>query len=342
MKRASKLQLAEYCGVAGVADDGVTTIAALRGNAFHACNAVRHRPDELRFRREREDALTALAAHDPDAADEITAAVERLAATWTPPEGARFEAEIGLSRDGTAVPYGHDLAITQGTADCVWEDDAEVVVLDFKSGARAAFNVPFPRDNLQLAAYGLGFADALGKTRMRLGIYLAAEDRWLWDLIDLDSAEGTRLWERVRAAALRDPDVAVVGPHCDDCYHRLRCHAWTLPALSTVERVTSLAPLGGNGDIVEPRKLMRLLQACKAMEEIADAGKAYLRAYVERHGPIVAGGMQWGPISVKGRESTSVKALKESGLYDRAVAVGAVKQGATTQQYRWTKARQGA
>lgn len=339
MIRCSSLNEAQHCGLAATIEDGATNAAALMGDAFHAAAAARFRPREERFQEARSIAIGQLGGEHEA---EVMEMVNRLAAEWSPPPHALFERVVGLTRGGTAVAPGNPSVITQGTADCMWDDEAagEVVVLDFKSGARAAWNVPIPRDNLQLAAYGLAFADELQRSKMRLGLYLAHEGRWLWDLVDLDSCEGTRLWERVRAAALRDPNEAVVGPHCSDCWVRLRCPAHLLPITSHAERSTALAPLAnGDGGLVEPRKLMRLLHACQAMEKIAEAGKDWLRAYVREHGPIVIDGMQWGPVAVKGKESTSIKALKESGIYERAVAVGAVKPGAPTTQHRWTKVK---
>lgn len=335
MIRVSRLNEAADCGLAASIEDKSTNAAALMGDAFHAAVAAHYNPGVETFAEARAVAIGQLGGEHED---HVLGMVTRLSETWTPPTSAMFEKGIGLSRRGIAVPYGSPEAITQGTVDCVWAEPDEVVVLDFKSGARAEWNVPIPRDNLQLAGYGLAFADQMGKSKMRLGLYLAAEGKWLWDLVDLDAPEGTALWERVRAAALRDPDEAVIGPHCSDCWVRLRCPAHLLPIISASDRATALEPLGAAGGLVEPRKLMRLLHACQAMEAIAEKGKEFLRAYVKERGPFVVDGKAWGPIDVKGREQTSVKALKEAGLYDRALAVGAVKTGPPTQQHRWKKA----
>lgn len=339
MIRCSRLNEAEHCGLSGAIDDGETKLAGLLGDAFHAAAACRFRPKEQRFQDARAVAIGQLGGEHEA---EVMEMVDRLAAAWTPPENAEFEAGIGLSRAGIAVAYDDPEAITRGTADCVWVDGDEVVVLDFKSGARAAWNVPIPRHNLQLAAYGFAFADRFEKSKVRVGIYLARDDKWLWDLLDLDSPEATALWARVRAAALRDPNEAVIGPHCDDCWVRLKCRAHIVTAISTVERTTALAPLGTGEEVVEPRRLMRMIQACKAMEDLAEAGKEWLKAYVKRNGPIVVDDRQWGPVEQKGREGTSVKKLKEAGLYDRAVAVGAVSQGPPVVQHRWTKRKDAA
>lgn len=334
MIRISRLNEAADCGLAASIEDKSTNAAAMMGDAFHAAVAAHYRGTDA-FNEARAIAIGQLGGeHEAEVLEKVAA----LAAIWTPPTRAIFEAGIGLSRRGLAVPYGSPDAMTQGTPDCVWSEPDEVVVLDFKSGARAEWTVPIPRENLQLAGYGIAYADEFGKSKMRLGIYLAAEVKWLWDLVDLDAPEGTSLWERVRAAALRDPEEAVKGPHCSDCWVRLRCRAHLLPILSAGDRATALEPLGEAVGLVEPRKLMRLLQACQAMESIAEKGKEWLKAYVKERGPIVVDGKAWGPTEVKGREGTSVKALKEAGLYDRAVAVGAVKQGPPTFQHRWKKA----
>ena len=233
--------------------------------------------------------------------------------------------------------------ISQGTADCVWVEGEFVVVVDFKSGTRAEWNVPKPADNLQLLGYGIAFADLLGKTKVKLGIYLAHEERWDWAEIDLDTEEGTTAWERVRGAALHDPSEAVLGAHCNECWTRLQCPAFILPAISEIDRESALAPLAQplEGPI-EPAKLLRLLNAAKAMEGLAESAKEFAKAYVAQHGPLVVDGQQWGPIDVKGKENTSIAKLREAGLYERALAVGAVTQGAPTKQHRWTKAKAAA
>lgn len=334
MIRISALNEAANCGLAASIDDKSTNAAALMGTAFHAAARAHYRPGPI----EREARSIAIGQLGGEHEAEVLEMVERLAAQWEPPATAAFEVPVGLSRSGVAVEHGSPEVMTQGTLDCGWAEPDVAVVLDFKSGARAEYNVPIPRDNLQHAGYGIAWADRTGKSKMRLGTYLAVEGKWLWDLVDLDSPDGTTLWERVRAAALRDPDEAVVGPHCSDCWVRLKCPTHLLPALSTAERVSALEPLTAPVGLVEPRKLMRLLHACQAMDAIAEKGKDFLKAYVRDHGPFVVDGKAWGPIEVKGREGTSVKALKEAGLYDRAVAVGAVRQGPPTQQHRWKKA----
>lgn len=338
MIRISALNEAASCGLSASLNDKSTNAAALMGTAFHAAVAAHYQPTDAT----REARAIAIGQLGGEHEAEVLEMVERLSEEWNPPTSAQFELPVGLSRRGIYVPYGSPEAMTQGTLDCGWSEPDEAVVLDFKSGARAEWNVPIPRANLQLAGYGIAHADHMGKSKMRLGIYLAAEGKWLWDLVDLDSPEGTVLWERVRAAALRDPEEAVKGPHCSDCWARLRCPAHLLPIFSEADRDTALEPLTAPAGLIEPQKLMRLLQACQVMDEVADKGKEFLRAYVKEHGPFVVDGKQWGPIEVKGREGTSVKALKDAGLYERAVAVGAVRQGPPTQQHRWTNRKDAA
>lgn len=339
MVRSSRLNVAEHCGFAGAFVDRRTTLPALFGDAFHAAIAARQRPYVTDFRLAREVAMAQLSAEERD---EVSELVEQLAGQWTPPEDACFEQPIGLDRNGRFVPYGSPEAIIAGTADSCWvapdEDGAPCVfVLDFKSGARASFNVPAPGNNLQVASYGFALADWLGASKMRLGIYLARDDKWLWDTVDLDSEAGTALWARVKAAACRDPSEMVVSADCADCYVRLSCPAHMLPACDLPTRDLALSPLREGFELVAPERLLGLLLACDAMKAAAEAGRDWAKAYVREHGPIVIDGKQWGPIVVKGREGTSVKLLKEAGLYDRAKAVGAVRVGAPTEQHRWTK-----
>lgn len=331
MIRMSSLNAAGACGLSAGMKDKTTSAAALMGTAFGAAVRAHYRPGD----EERELRDIAMGQLGPEHEEEVREKVVRLVDIWEPPTSAVFERSIGLSRRGIAVEHGAADAMTSGHMDCAWAEEDTAVVLDFKAGARAEWNVPIPRANLQLGGYGFAWADLCGKSRVKLGLYLAEPGKWLWDTIDIDSPEGTALWERVRAAALRDPEEATMGPHCSDCWVRLKCPAHLLPAVSAGARVSALAPLTAPTEVIEPRRLMRLLQACQAMEEIADRGKSFLRAYVKEHGPFVVDGKQWGPIEVKGREGTSIKALKDAGLYERALAVGAVKMGAPTQQHRW-------
>jgi len=336
--RPSRLPDAEHCGFAGAHQDASTNAAALLGDAFHAAVAHHYRPANAAFKAEY---AVAMGRISPDERAEVSEMMARLASQWDPPDGAEFEIPIGVDRHGLSATVDDPHILSAGTGDCGWPDGDAAAVVDWKSGARAAFNVPRPGDNLQLALYGLGLADRWSKPKMKLGIYLAREGKWLWDTLHLDSAEGTALWERTRAAALRDPEEAVIGPHCTDCYVRLKCPAHLLPVLDLGERENVLAPLtaGTPGGLVEPARLVRLINACKAMEDLSKAGKDWLKAYVKKHGPIVSDGKQWGPIEERGRETTSIGALMESGLYERACAVGAVKMSPPITKHRWTKAR---
>jgi hypothetical protein len=343
MTRCSRLNDAEACGLSASLGEQnrSTNVYAMRGDAFHAGNAAHYRPNDPRFSDARAVAFGVLGVDD---GADVTHMLQRLWKEWTPPEEARFEVPIAMDRNGLAVPVDSDKAITQGTADCVWIEGEFVVVVDFKSGARAEWNVPSPAENLQLLAYGFALADLLGKTKMKLGIYRGAEEvegpPWLWAELDLNSADATAAWERVRGAALHDPTEAVLGPHCAECYSRLRCRAYVLPAVAEIDRDSALAPLSAGDDgVIEPQKLMRLLQACDAMDKLAEEGRSFAKAYSEKHGAIVIGDRQWGPIPVKGRESTSIAKLKASGLYERAVEVGGVTQGEPTKQYRWVKTK---
>lgn len=345
MRRGSKLNEAEHCGFAGSYQDAATSVWGLMGDAFHAAVAAHYRPTEERFREER---AVAVAQLQDSERDDVLRLVTRLTESWAPDDGAVFETPVGLDRNGCFVAHGDPAAMTQGTADCAWateDDDNQTTawILDFKSGARAEWNVPPPGQNLQIASYGFALADKYGASRMKLGIYLAHEDKWLWETINLDSAAGTDLFARVKAASLRDDDEQIEGPHCGECFVRLKCPAHLLPALDDAAREYAMAPMtaGADPSLITPDRVVRLINASKAMEAVAEAGKDWAKAFVREHGPVVLDGKQWGPVQVKGREGTSVKRLKEAGLYDRAVAVGAVGVGPPTMMHRWTNVKEG-
>lgn len=355
MIRISRLDDARHCGLSAALDTKSTTTAGLMGNAFHAANAAFHRPTDERLQAARAVAMGRLDAEDRFDTEVL---LKPLLADWVPPAGAAFEVPVGVDRhgcyveveraeDGTtyrATAADAPALLTAGTADCAWvepwRDGKKIVkVPDFKSGARARYNVPRPPGNLQVAAYGFALADKHNAAAMALGVYLAHDHEWHWAEVALDSDEASGLWEEVRAAALRDPAEAVLGGHCADCWVRLRCPAYVLPAVDGAAADYALAPMQKGGEaLVTPERLVRMIHAATAMKDIAEEARDWLKAYVRDHGPITDGEKVWGPVDVKGRESTSVKSLVEAGLYETAQNLGAVKLSPPSVQHRWTNA----
>src|SRR3954470_5776941 len=101
MIRSSRLNTAEFCGLAGSYEERTTGEWALAGQAFHAGLRGWYRPTFENVRA----ADVALAAVKPEVRDGIRAQVADLAASWTPPPTARFEVPIALDFNGRGVAY---------------------------------------------------------------------------------------------------------------------------------------------------------------------------------------------------------------------------------------------
>lgn len=375
MIRISRLNSARYCGLAGSVEDGSSSTYALGGNAFHALLRAKYRTSratvdaadllmsalEPDARADVNRAVLDLAAcwTPPDDAEfevplgiDITGcyvpyddprAITRGTADCVWLEPNQVEAPAVAAQDAAEIDddMGIDIARFQKLRRARprnYDGTFTLYVVDFKAGPRAAWNVPHPSVNLQLGGYGLGLADKIGPkvTDMRLGIYQVVEGKFVWARFDLAAPASTELWNQVRAAALRDPKTAVTGAHCVDCWVRRKCPAYVLPVLSLAARDEALAPLMADAGVVPtPDQVLRLLLAVKAIEDLVDPAKDWLKNWVTENGPIVNGSKTWGPGPTKGRESTSITALKDAGLYDEAVARGAVKKGQPGVSFTW-------
>ncbi len=127
-----------------------------------------------------------------------------------------------------------------------------------------------------------------------------------------------------------------MGPHCTSCYVRRKCRVFMLPALSPAARDEALAPLhAGPDDVVDNDKAVRLLLAIKALEDLVDLGKEWVKHHVHSHGELIAGNKRWGSGPTKGKVSVTIERLKLTGLYDLAVEKGAVKLGDPGEMFTW-------
>lgn len=376
MIRISRLNSARYCGLSGSIEDRSTSIYAMAGNAFHALLRANYRTtpetvkaaeltmsvleDDVRADVNRYAVDLGASWTPPEDAEfevplgidargryvpyDDPSAITRGTADccWLEPNKLdRPEAEEAEIDDEDGIDLGRFRAITR-QAPPAYDGTYTLYVVDFKAGPRAAFNVPHPSENLQTGAYGLGLADKNGAkvTDMRLGIYRVVEGRFVWARFQIGSDETEQLWTRVKAAAMRDSTLAITGSHCGDCWVRRKCPAHVLPALNQADRDEAMAPIYEvleEGQIVPMARVARMLRALRALSDVAAMAKEWAENYVAYNGPVLDGDQEWGPVAQKGRETVSISSLKAAGLYEAAVAAGAVKKGAASQSYRWTK-----
>lgn len=315
--RISSLPLAEFCPQAPVLGDkyGAGRAAAV-STAFHAICAGD--PDTER----------ALAALTDDERAELE--------DWHKPapfafnglqyaySDARTETEVELPLPGGRVALGH--------VDMWWHAvDGLVIVGDIK---RSKWTVPTPpAQSLQLAGYGLALCHKLGADSFLPRIWAAKEGEWIGEeVVCLDSLEGYRLQERVEHAATHVGQAAT-GPHCDSCWQSSHCPEYLLPA-ALGEANPDLAALSDPD--TTPEAMARALEACKAMETLASAGIKQARLWAQKHGGIQSGDKVWGPGKREGRETVSVKRVRELApeLADKLIT-----RGKSFDVYQWRKVK---
>ncbi len=223
--------------------------------------------------------------------------------------------------------------ITRGTADLVVVDGAMVTIVDWKTGSGRY--VPPIAENLQLHAYGLALAlSTEGATAYTIA--LAFTDR-----AEIQSATyGQDTWfamlDRIKAVSSKAPE-ACVGPWCDGCFQRLRCPAHLLPG-AVSEANTALAPLTST-DVVTADQVLRLHRAAKAMDELSEKGREYVKAWVRQHGSLPDGDQELALVEVAGRRSVSLKQAEAAGLKSMLETAGAISVSPPSERLTWRKRR---
>lgn len=317
--RISSLPVAEHCGLSpaiAAEHPEAPGRGAFKGKAYHA-----------------------RVARQKDAADLVALLTEAERAeveSWALPTEISLDAEheiaLGLTTVGRYSPHGTPGNLTDGTADIAWPDiefnPPVAVVGDFKTGALPIEDGPL---TLQLVAYGFAYANKIGATAMRLGIWYARRGEWDWSAtIELDSPEAADLWRRVTVAAT-NPPIAAPGPWCDSCFQRHRCPARLLPALAG-PLAPELAPFVAGGAELTPAAAAVGLRVIAAMREVADRAEEHLRAAVRGGLQLVEGGKIYGPSMVAGRRSADVAGLEAAGLTDY------IKPGRPYERWGWRRA----
>lgn len=322
MIRPSSLTLAEHCELAPVlASEYPETNANIeRGN--------------LVDREVTRELLGGQPAQDPDA----MACIEWL-----------YRHDVGASEDGRLYvqepislndPVTGEL-ITKGTPDIVWIHENKVLVVDLKKREQYfAGRLTDVDRSLQLHAYALAWAIRSGASSYKMAYLCFGEGdaNFVWSMdwnVEADSNSFLdrmrRIIEKSNANGARGTrPVATAGPHCTQCYQRMHCPQWLLPAHEG-SQPSALAPLTQPGGLTVDNA-GKALMTVMALEEAAEKARDILKSFVAEHGPIFLGDRQWGPTMVQGRRSgPSVSELEALNL------MHLIKPGRPYQQWRIAK-----
>lgn len=321
--RISLLPVAQYCGLAPVLSEqhGAGRAAAM-SQAFHALCA------------RAEDAKEKLARLTP----------KELAAigTWKAPgevklpsgrvlkyDDAEREQPVGLTLSGEWADDGN--VVTCGTLDFAWVADGVAYVADIK---KSSWTVSGP-DTLQLLTYGYAWAKKHGCSAFVTGLFIAETGEWVWDdsVRELDDFSSLDLWARIMYAATNRSDTGSPGDHCKNCYGRLYCPEWVLPAAAAD---TVLAPVAAGGlESLDPEKLSELVLYCQRVKGVIEKVEEQAKEMARRGTPVSDGkGKVWKATQCKGRESLNQTRL----LLDHPEMAKYYERGQPYSQFRWSKA----
>jgi hypothetical protein len=321
--RISGLPLSQYCGLSAElgAQHGAGRAAAL-SSAFHAKASASP------------DAKEKLARLTPKELNEIsmwkTPTPVKVAGKELTYEAAAKEQPVGLTLDGAWADEGE--VITCGTLDFAWDlPELDMVAVADMKKTQWASSGP---DSLQLLTYGYAWAAKLKRSKFVVGLWLIEEAEWRWSetVYDVGGFDYLDLWERIVYAARNNQGEASFGPHCGDCYSRLHCPEYTLPA-SLADSVLSPAALGGAID--DPIKLGEMLAFIRRIEPVIERAKEHAKEAARRGLTVTdpTTGETLKHISCQGRES-----LNQAKLFAAIPdATRFIERGQPYTQARWVK-----
>ena len=252
-----------------------------------------------------------------------------------------YQREVTLYEEKRAPPWPvNSDFITKGTPDIVAEDQwtRDLCIIDLKKREQVTWGkVPDADNNLQLHAYAIAHALRDEYPRYRTCLLTFGEGRAeaLWSRT-YTSVEWRPILERIKQICLRPGNTSGedppgrAGPHCTDCYARLHCPNWALPAHQGPSALEVFTREGGlTRDNVE-----RAYLAAKSVKEMGERALELIQAYRLIRGPgsVMVGEKSWEPVQTAGRKTADVAALERDGLS------GYVRQGQPFQQWRLVKA----
>jgi hypothetical protein len=224
--------------------------------------------------------------------------------------------------------------LTEGTGDIAHYDGRSMVtIVDLKKREQyAAGRLKDPDDNMQLHAYGLGWALRLGAKAYRLALLLFGDGKVeaIWSTVcftETPDRLGAKSWvpylDRIRKVkeghhalvASGARPLPTAGDHCAQCYARAHCPSWMFPEPLPSAADSALVPLSKPGGITKDNAGDLLLYVM-AVEEQAKRAREVLQSWARANGGAIAvGDRKWAPIVMNGRKSgPTVDELEELGL----------------------------
>jgi hypothetical protein len=333
--RISLLPVTQYCALAGkLSEEHGAGRAAALSSAFHAREAGAP------------DAKAKLARLTPKELDTISTWQRPTDVSIVPAPGGKSqfselvltydealkEQPVGLTATGEFAESGD--VVTCGTLDFAWVVDGVAYVADMK---KSAWTTSGP-DTLQLLAYGYAWAKKHGCRAFVVGLWIIEDAEWRWSptVYELDSFDALDLWERIKYAALNVGTEASFGDHCRNCYGRLHCPEYTLPA-AIAERFLTKDSVGAAVQEESGEKLLAMLEYAERIEPMIERIKEEAKERARRGAPVKRKGQVLKFIRCKGRES-----LNKAKLFAAIPSATAfIERGDDYDQCRWVKDKAG-
>lgn len=325
--RLSLLDQARYCGQAPIlsAEHGVSRWATI-SQAFHSLCAQGDDAEELMALLDPEEREHLAKLHKPT---DVTVgdAVLRY------PE-AETEVPVGLTEDGECCAYDAEDRLTQGTLDFAWVKQINghrvAYVADLKLSEWTKSADP---SSLQLAGYGMAYADLHEADYYCCGVFHAREGTWHWgELISPLSRTSRAQLKAIQAAVANIGQRPTTGAHCNDCYGRMHCPEHLLPALDGEHPLRELSQGNPSHDAI----LLALTHA-KQLKDAAEKLEETAKAWVRRNGPVEdpVSGKRFMATMCKGRETFDKKALERE--HGKEFVRQFTKVGKPYERFMWVK-----
>jgi hypothetical protein len=313
--RMSSLSVAQFCPAGPkYSEERGNTILSVKGSAFHAVCAGAREKDRLLAQLPSDDREEVLSWQRPT--DVVFK--ERNEHVCLVYAEADKELAVGLTEYGGYVPHGDPRSVSDGHLDMAW-------VHEFRDRTRVAYigdikknrwTTPDGPDTLQCAGYGFAYAAKMGCSEFCRGLYIAEDGLWQWsgERVVVDSTEGYELLDRVIRAATNTDGPACTGAHCWNCWGRLQCPEWLLPAAVGEHTPEFRAISKADPGTMTNDSTLKLLQWKKAAEQLIKHADGAIKAYVGRNGPVYdpATGKHYCLTKQQGRESVLVARVREA------------------------------